>query len=811
MKISVLDLGTIYGKIFKTPVLSTPTRSEKPRSASLGRQTVETFPITSSATCFSMLPDALSSTSSVVATNPVGVKRSVCSPMSAAGAVRELNSSMWQVTVQGQLTQSSSSFASKHQGASIRGNTTNLGRPTPNAVQTFQWNSPSKLHPLIRDTCSLNQEELHQKRKLNKQNPARVYSERSACPVPAHFAASVLGAIESFRSVSPSSPGSLVSGDRATPEGRPASWSGIRSCTTGPSTEQSSLCSWRDDEFDRVNTQRVCQLFSDVDELLYEGKQSSRTEALFEECKDWNGHSPHLRILGNQLEAPKQEGVQYFHSNPTCPSPGSALLAPPQDTWSSSRELCIEGQRVLPTPCALRSRNVLQAPSLASVLGEEEVYEAEGRIEEFFAYDAKEGDDEGADPGHRTAPRAARSGVPPVSPHACIKDAVAGEVFDDVWREVVHMLEAELLHRRWESELADGAPLVGTSESSKAGCDSTSHILIKTLSGPVSRGSDTRSMSLWPNLIPRQDSCSGPQPAWVSWKCVRCPPKAPRVSSAFKSNLNGVMTIQAKPLQQRQHGFSEKPQCDADDRPGVLMSSGKGQPRLMEHSVLSASRGACTFSQKLPAQRRLPKISVETRPTRGHGILRGPKLSTVTEGLASPTVNAASKQRLPSVRPDVLEQELQVPVFRHMQHRGRVLQSRVVSATHPGSVLPPLREPTLLLDSLPRPSTTHTFRSDTPIKRSFTPMDIAYHMRTGRAPLPGEPSRIGVTGFSVGITCSAALSQSECPSTQRRPLNPSSTEEEEGEALLPLGTCHQRKAFSRFPMHYKKKLQVALS
>ncbi|KAG5845003.1 hypothetical protein ANANG_G00134160 [Anguilla anguilla] len=560
---------------------------------------------------------------------------------------------------------------------------------------------------------------LSSRRKLNKQNPARVYPERSACPVPAHFAASVLGAIESFRSVSPSSPGSLVSGDRATPEGRPASW-----------------------------------------------------------------------ILGNQLEAPKQEGVQYFHSNPTCPNPGSALLAPPQDTWSSSRELCIEGQRVLPTPCTLRSRNVLQAPSLASVLGEEEVYEAEGRIEEFFAYDAKEADDEGADPGHGTVPRAARSGVPPVSPHACIKDAVAGEVFDDVWREVVHMLEAELLHRRWESELADGAPLVGTSESSKAGCDSTSHILIKTLSGPVSRGSDTRSMSLWPNLIPRQ---------------------APRVSSAFKSNLNGVMTIQAKPLQQRQHGFSEKPQCDADDRPGVLMSSGKGQPRLMEHSVLSASRGACTFSQKLPAQRRLPKISVETRPTRGHGILRGPKLSTVTEGLASPTVNAASKQRLPSVRPDVLEQELQVPASRHMQHRGRVLQSRVVSATHPGSVLPPLREPTLLLDSLLRPSTTHTFRSDTPIKRSFTPMDIAYHMRTGRAPLPGEPSRIGVTGFSVGITCSAALSQSECPSTQRRPLNPSSTEEEEGEALLPLGTCHQRKAFSRFPMHYKKKLQVALS
>ncbi len=47
---------------------------------------------------------------------------------------------------------------------------------------------------------------------------------------------------------------------------------------------------------------------------------------------------------------------------------------------------------------------------------------------------------------------APRGGVPPVSPHACIRDAVADELFDDIWREVVGLLE-ELLHKYWEKQL----------------------------------------------------------------------------------------------------------------------------------------------------------------------------------------------------------------------------------------------------------------------------------------------------------------------------------------------------------------------
>lgn len=42
-----------------------------------------------------------------------------------------------------------------------------------------------------------------------------------------------------------------------------------------------------------------------------------------------------------------------------------------------------------------------------------------------------------------------RHGLPPVSPHDCIRDAVAAEVFDHVWTNVVEVLE-KLTRKNWE-------------------------------------------------------------------------------------------------------------------------------------------------------------------------------------------------------------------------------------------------------------------------------------------------------------------------------------------------------------------------
>lgn len=54
-------------------------------------------------------------------------------------------------------------------------------------------------------------------------------------------------------------------------------------------------------EFDRENTQHVRQLFSALDELLYEGKVCSKSESLRKECEEWNAHSPHLRYTHTPL------------------------------------------------------------------------------------------------------------------------------------------------------------------------------------------------------------------------------------------------------------------------------------------------------------------------------------------------------------------------------------------------------------------------------------------------------------------------------------------------------------------------------
>lgn len=48
-------------------------------------------------------------------------------------------------------------------------------------------------------------------------------------------------------------------------------------------------------EFDEANTQRVQQLFWDIDEMLFEGKVTSQTQSLQAECADWVERSLHLR------------------------------------------------------------------------------------------------------------------------------------------------------------------------------------------------------------------------------------------------------------------------------------------------------------------------------------------------------------------------------------------------------------------------------------------------------------------------------------------------------------------------------------
>lgn len=52
----------------------------------------------------------------------------------------------------------------------------------------------------------------------------------------------------------------------------------------------------------------------------------------------------------------------------------------------------------------------------------------------------------------RLAEKRSKRGIPPVSPNACIKDAVASEVFDRIWSNVIGILE-ELIKKNWETTI----------------------------------------------------------------------------------------------------------------------------------------------------------------------------------------------------------------------------------------------------------------------------------------------------------------------------------------------------------------------
>ncbi|XP_033890181.3 protein FAM149A-like [Acipenser ruthenus] len=630
---------------------------------------------------------------------------------------------------------------------------------------------------------------------LYKGIPNHHFHGKTVGSLPTHFTKHVLETIESYHS---DCSASVSSSGQTTQISLNSSWSGIQSYATGLSTERSSVYSWRDDEFDRVNTQNVHQLFWDVDEMLFEGKVCSRTQGLQTECKEWTKRSPHLRILGSQLVLPRDEGFQHVQKrtsiSKTIPLPSFL------DSTSDMKELCLLGQKLVatlsPVHGAFGSSETCSDPSLYSFL-EEEIYEVDGKIEEYFAYDTKEIDDEGLEFTKIT--KKCNRGVPPVSPDACVKDTVTAEMFDDVWRDVVEIIR-ELIRKHWENELTDEDTQIVNLENtgSKLLPVPASHVTVDSFSIPPSRGSELRSTSFWSNFNP---------------------PQASRMASAFHSSLKGVMTIQAKPLQQRHAGLTEKTHCDQDEKhlsmgPSVLTSARNQLGRLQDHSILSSSKMMQTASCKPLAQRKLPVLSSEalrfkTRNAYREEVLRGTKLNTGTDCVSSPSVHTTRKIQFPPINSETLEKNLSVPC--NLLCRRRYPHSRVSSAIPESTGRQPLRERLVALDHFSRPNTTHTFRSETPFKRSFIPLDFTCHARTGRGSFTADHADIGVTGVSVGISCSGSGNFSEpLHHQQRQLLNHTFIEGEEG-CQPPWGPHQQPRALNRNLTYGKKKFQMVSS
>nr|XP_045249070.1 protein FAM149A isoform X1 [Macaca fascicularis] len=544
------------------------------------------------------------------------------------------------------------------------------------------------------------------------------YTVRSKDPLPTHFTRNVQKAIDKYACES-----SFSSSGSRTPTGAHTSWSGsaTQSSTTGSSTERGSIYSWRDDEFDEASAQTVQRLLWEVEEMLFEEKVNPQTQSLLAECGEWTRRSLHLRVLGGQLTLPTDEGVQHLQGS----TAASTAHRPPLSACGRSsniRELCISGSQIVP---AALSASALPGPDGTGVADltacsslEEEVYHVDGKIEEYFAFDRKEDDDEcleqkPAQPGRKRR----KLGLPPVSPHECVKDAVMAEVFDHVWTNMVELLE-ELIRKHWETTLTEGEK---QREKLKVAGNRCPHVLIPHThadgaSGSPSGSSEAHSISLASRLNP---------------------PQMHRFSNSFYSDMNGVMTIHAKPLQRRPTYFADRTQNEKEDK---ASGGGAGAPSCARHRLGRASdtHGLPPSAKQTPVPWRLPSLVSDSQRLKTPNIysdevLRGTKLPTGVDHMVSPLVQT-SRSRFPPIGVETREQNTAVPGCRLVSYRGRHLQNRVSSAVPDGIERSRLRERTATLEQLSRPSTTHTFRQlDTPLKSSLTQMEFAAHTWTGQS------------------------------------------------------------------------------
>ncbi|NXL71537.1 F149A protein, partial [Leptocoma aspasia] len=502
------------------------------------------------------------------------------------------------------------------------------------------------------------------------------------------------------------------------------SWSGINSYTTTLSTERSSVYSWRDDEFDKANTQRVHQLFWEIDEMLFEGKVTSQTENLQAECADWVEQFPHIRVLGKQLLVPKDDGFQHFqsrndaHADTKC-VPG--LL----ECTGHTKELCVSGSKLIPTASPIHasldssSTRVSASDSAVYSFLEEEIYDEDGKIEEYLAFDNKELEDEiWEQKKMRLSEKRCKRGIPPVSPNACIKDAVASEVFDHIWSNVIGILE-ELIKKYWGTSIPECEQQIEKLKTVTAKLPHLPVIHVTADAGttPLSRGSEAQSVSFGAHSVSSQ---------------------VHRFSSNFCSDLSGVMTIQAKPLQQRHAATAEKTQNGQEDKQHSSASSTPNSSharlgRISDSSVLSSSPSLLASSRKVP---RLPSLTSDQPCSEvpnmcNDEIRKGAKLVGGRDRLSSARA-PATRSKLPPINSEAVEQHVSVPRMQQSTRQGGYARSRVSSAVAGRAEQQPLRERTVTVDQFSRPNTTHTFRRDTPQKKSLTPVDFANHRRTGQ-------------------------------------------------------------------------------
>lgn len=214
-------------------------------------------------------------------------------------------------------------------------------------------------------------------------------------------------------------------------------------------------------------------------------------------------------------------------------------------------------------------------------------------------------------------------------------------------------------------------------------------------------------------------------------------------------------------------------------RPGSSAApSSKPRPRrTLEQSSSSLSRPAQSARRRNPPPRTLlplvPSLSQSSAVGSMDEVIRGTRLPTASDRLTSPLLPLSRNTLLPPIStgdPDASHSGQQSKPAQ--RHKGPSSRAHSAINDEAGGSIP--RDRHHLLDIFSRPNTTHTYRSDTPYRRSFTVLDNIGQGRPGRASVGTDSLGIGVTGISIGISSTSFLD-----SFSHHPLGHSPIKDEE--------------------------------